>query len=198
MGYLICAHITKQRPDDAVLRTILPASIGFSIYYNETANIYGIDLFALFKPPAYPFTKAIPVTDLSLDLGDHLRMLTDAYELVRAGGSANGIKRAYINLAELLSAGLDQAVLSICADDDEVDFACIAVMGRIASLSAACGDRTLKFSQELGPKFRLADGPCLHANASELFERFTGAAAGTVGLGSWDPPVDYGFRLVGT
>lgn len=195
MGYLIRAHLTKKRPDEATLRSLLPPSMGFTIFYNESACVYGIDLFDLTKPPAFPFTHLVPSRDLPLDLGAHLSSVAVAYEVARLEGFANGIKRAYINLAERLSAGLEQDVLSICADDDGLDFACIAEAGKAVSLIAACGDRVLVYTKGVEPEFKLADDTHFHANASSLFERYAEAPSESVGLGSWDSPVDYGFRL---
>jgi len=198
MGYLVSIHLTTQQPDAAVLRSLLPSSIGFAIYRHNDLNLFGIDTFKASKPPSYPFATATPATDLPLELGPHLHSLSDMYEVARVSGSANGIKRSYINLAELLSDGLGQPVLSIFSDDDGSDFACLAKAGRVSSVLAACDNNLVSLTNGETTVAPIDGEPALHSNAVRLFEHFTGAEAQTIGLGSWDPPADFGFTRVGT
>lgn len=198
MGYLVSIHLTTQPPDSVALRSALPASIGFAVYRHSNLSLFGIDTFKASKPPNYPFITVTPATDLPLDLGSHLHSLSETYEIARMSGSANGIKRSYINLAELLSDCLGQPVLSILSDDDGSDFACLAKAGKVFSVLATCDDNLVSFTHGETSVAPLGDERALHSNAVRLFEHFTGAEARSIGLGSWDPPMDFGFARVGT
>ena len=82
------------------------------------------------------------MVDLPLDLPDGLRPLTDLYNELRQQGSANGLKRSYINLSCSISQVLNQPVLTVFLDDDGSEFTCVSEHGVIAGVIAQC-DQTL-------------------------------------------------------
>ena len=193
MGYLVCMHLTRQQPEEDALRAVLPSSIGFRVYRHGTLAVFAIDTFGATRPPQHPFTTFTPAADLSTEFAPHLRSLADAYDEARRSGRANGIRRAYVNLAEALSEALGQPVLSICADDDELDFTCLAEGGVVTAVTALCDDTVVRFVNGTMSIWPAGDERPLHQHAVEAFEDFTGASAETIGLGTWDPPDDFGF-----
>jgi hypothetical protein len=197
MGHLISGLFTRQAPAQADLRAALPDSIAFRVYRHPELGIYAVEGVRPAKPSIYPLSTTFPTVDLPLELGGHLQFLVDAYETARESGEANGIKRAYINLAETVSASLGTGVLAVCSDDDGVDFACIAEGGVATQVWAACGPKCLQVS-EAAATWQPANETVLHQNAGAAFSRFTGADPVRFGFGSWDPPEAYGLVLVGT
>ncbi|HEV2799593.1 MAG TPA: hypothetical protein VGW12_03805 [Pyrinomonadaceae bacterium] len=193
MGELVSMHLIKQQPETDAIRSALPSSVGFRIYRHSSLNLFAIDTFRGDKPPLYPFTSSTPATDLSTELGSHLSSLASVYEGARRSGYANCIKRSYINLAEALSEALRQPVLSICSDDDDSDFACLSVSGRASVVIALCDDNVVRYANGTTEIVPASDEHMLHQYAIEAFEEFTGASAETIGLGSSDPPDDFGF-----
>lgn len=198
MGELVSMHLIKQRPEVDAIRAVLPSSIGFRVYRHGSLALFAIDTFGKDKPPQYPFTSATPAADLPLELGPHLRSLTAAYEYARRAGGANCIKRSFINLAEALSEALGQTVLSICSDDDELDFACLASGGVASVVTALCDETIVRYVNGTTQIAPAGDELSLHQHAIEAFEEFTGASAETIGLGSLDSPDDFGFVASGT
>jgi hypothetical protein len=192
-NYFVGMHLTKQPPEAEAIRDALPPSIGFRVYRHSTLDIFAINTFAGTDPPRYPFTNDTSARDLSLELGHHLRSLAETYEKLRRSGGANGIKRSYINLAEKLSEVLGQPVLSICSNDDDLDFACLAEKGMAAIIIALCDETLVRYVNGITEITAAGEEMRLHQYAIEAFEDFTGAGAETIGLGLWDPPVDFGF-----
>jgi hypothetical protein len=191
--YLVSMHLTKKQPNAEAIRHALPPSIGFTLYRHSELDVFAIDTFAEIDSPQNPFTSGAPGRDLSLELGSHLQSLTEAYEKLRRSRGANGIKRSYINLTEILSEAIGQPVLSICADDDDLDFACLAKVGMTSFMIALCDESVIRFVNGTVEITAASDEIKLHQNAIEAFEDFTGFSAETIGLGSWDPPADFGF-----
>ena len=193
MGYLVSLHLVRQQPEAETIRAALPSSIGFRLYRHGSLQLFAIDTFGATNPPRYPFTSQTPADGLSIEFGTHLRSLAEAYENARQSGGANGIKRTYINLAERLSEALAQPVLSVNADDDEADFACLAARGVASMIIALCDETIVRYFDGKTSVAPAGDERMLHQNASEAFEDFTGASAEIIGLGSWDAPDDFGF-----
>jgi hypothetical protein len=198
MGNLVSMHVLTQQPDAMVIRSLMPSSIGFPIYRHGDRNLFAVDTYKASKPPRYPFSTATPATDLPLELGQHLDSISEIYESLKASGSANGIKRSYINISELLSNGLGQSVLSIYSDDDGSDFACLASSGKAVLILACCDNNLVSLSDGNVSIKSHVGGHLLHSNAAHLFELFTGISAQEIGLGSWDAPTDFGFVRVVT
>jgi hypothetical protein len=197
VGYLVSLHLVKRRPDAEAIRAALPSSLDFRVYRHAVLDVFAIDTFGASNPPRHPFTSQTPAAELSLEFGPHLRALADAFEDARRSGGANGIKRSYINLAEALSGALGQPVLSICSDDDDSDFTCLAEGGLASVVTALCDETVVRHANGTTTVTPAGDALTLHRHAVEAFEDFTGAGAGAVGLGSWDPPADLGFVLAG-
>jgi hypothetical protein len=197
MGYLISGLIVRKPPTEAELRSALPKSIAFRIYEQPELGFYAVEGFRPSRPSDYPLSTAIPATDIPLELGPHLSELSAAYETARAMGEANGIKRAYVNLAESVSVSIGTPVLALFTDDDGVDFACIAEAGHATSVWAQCGSKRLKLTGSKTDWQEIAE-PVLHQNAAEAFRDFTGADPALFGLGLWDPPDAYGLVRGGT
>ncbi|MDP3287519.1 MAG: hypothetical protein Q8M64_04355 [Methyloversatilis sp.] len=194
MGYLISCHFTQHRPHVTSVRPALPGSIGFRVYRHKTLPLFAIDTWRATKPSRYPFTAATPATDLPLELPERLASLSAIYEHLQQQGGANGLKRSYINLSAMLSNALEQPVLSVYADDDGNDFACLAEQGTLTSLVAKCGEFVVRV--EPGSDARLeqeANPPGLHALAARHLQASFGIAGSEIGLGSFDPPEDFGF-----
>jgi hypothetical protein len=180
------------------VRAALPSSIGFVIYRHNRLPLFAIDTFRASKPPRYPFSAATPATDLPLELPSVLNALTTLYEQLKEQGTANGLKRAYINLSCILSSCLDQDILSVFADDEGNDFACLSTKGRAVRITARCGDQVISFDNEqLSTIQDESDNATLQEIVSRQFELFTGHPASTVGLGSFDPPQNRGFVAIG-
>ncbi len=190
MGYLVAMHITKDRPNVAVLKENLPKSIDFQVYYNSLMNIYAVDTYKATKIPKYPFCTATPATDISLELGS---TLDDAYESLRKEGSVNGFKRAYAKISEILSSSLGQAVLTIYSDDDDCDFACIAEKGKVIELICRVEGGEINFAADLVSISSSTEFNSLHRNALKLFDKFVGAPGSKIGLGTLDPLHNLGF-----
>lgn len=193
MGYLVSMCLTKRRPAAEAIRAALPSSIGFRVYRHGSLELFAIDTFGAADPPRYPFTSVTPAADLSLELGPHLRSLADAHDNARVAGGANGLKRSCVSVAAALSEALGQPVLSIYADDDDADFACLAAGGTASVVTALCGDSVVRYANGTTEVAPAGEEFMLHQNAVEAFEDFTGVGAETIGLGSFDPPDDFGF-----
>jgi hypothetical protein len=220
MGYLISAHIVRDRPDiDRVAE--LPASIGHRIYYHRSANVYVIDTFRAARPPAYPFQTPVPAVDIPLELPPELDALESIYNYLNKLQLANSFKKSYINFGLLLNRLLGLPILSFISDGDEWDFACTVAEGSLSRLKCRCGDMVITFQddntriQPLVPEFEdddefltnlddlrtalpsvfVADRDVawdaqLHAVAIEEWRLFGGTDTAILGLGSFDPPED--------
>jgi hypothetical protein len=195
LGYLISGVFARHLPDARVLRHALPESMGFELYRHRELDVFAISMFRCTAPPDYPLSASIPTKDLPLELGPHLLALSEAYQRAHRKKQANGIKRSYVNLAESLSAALNQAILVVFTDDDEDDFACVAEIGRLTYLSARCGVEEVYFKDGL-VQWRPIEEPVLHKNASDVFANFVDGDPGLAGFGSFDPPDMFGFVRV--
>jgi hypothetical protein len=193
MGYLISASLMKQCPDSSQLRAALPKSIGFAVYKHLTYQIFAIDTYRATRPSSYPFCTATPATDLSLDVPADLARI---YEELRSENAANGLKRSYINLCRLISATTKQEVLSVFADDDGNDFACLCRSGELLDGVAKCQSHVVRFGASSASISPVSDDPRLHQFASEAVSSLFGVSASDLGFGSFDPPENYGFGLV--
>ncbi|MFN3150964.1 hypothetical protein [Bremerella sp.] len=219
MGYVISAHVTRQKPDVSRLAEI-PASIGYCVYYHRSADVYMIDAFRASRPPDYPFQKAIPATDIPLELPAELSDLELVYRFLDKQRLANSFKKSYINFGLLLNGLLGMPVLSFLSDDEEWDFACTVDQGKLARLKCRCSDLLITYEggkthvQPLAPEFeeenfltnlddlrvacpkvsvaeRNVDWDIeLHTVAIEHWRQFSDSSQLILGLGSFDPPED--------
>jgi hypothetical protein len=176
------------------VRSALPQSIGFAIYRHQALPLFAIDTFRAAKPSRFPFSVATPATDLPLELSPDLAALSMLFEQLRQEGIANGLKRSYINLACILSSSLGLDVLSVYADDDGNDFACLAAQGKTARIAARCGNQVVGFENgQVSRTVLESDDVILHQIVSRQFESFTGHPASVIGLGSFNTPENRGF-----
>lgn len=196
MGYLITGMFLLERPSQAALRVALPASVEFRIYEHPELQIYAIGGFRQTKPSAYPLSMPFSTADVPLELGPHLSLHLGEYQKLQELGVADGFKRAYMNLAEIVSAALGKAVLTLFTDDDGIDFACIAQSGRVSLLWAQCGTDVLKIDGASVAWLPLGELPLLHQNAALAFRQFTGKDPQMFGFGSWDPPHNFGLLQI--
>jgi len=144
MGYLISAHIVRDKP--AIERLAeLPASIGYRVYFHRAADVCIVDTFRSSRPPEYPFQTPLPVADVPLELSDSLNALESVYEFLSQRKLANSFKKSYINFALILNRLLGTPVLSIISDDDDLDFACLASDGSLARLKCRSGDLLITY-----------------------------------------------------
>jgi hypothetical protein len=194
MGYLVACHFTRQAPSGSSVRGALPQSIGFAIYRHQALRLFAIDTFRAAKPSRFPFSVATPAADLPLELPPDLAALSTLFEQLREEGIANGLKRSYINLACILSSCLGLDVLSVYADDDGNDFACVAAHGKAARIAARCGNQVVGFENgRVSRTVNESDDVILHQIVSRQFELFTGHPASAIGLGSFNAPENRGF-----
>jgi hypothetical protein len=219
MGYLVSAHVFRDRPDLSRLGE-LPHSIGYRVYLHATANLYLLDTYRPTKVPQYPFQTSLPVADIPLELPAGLEALEHLYlQLVRLN-LANGLKKSYVNAAIMLNQLLQMPVFSFISDDDEFDFACSVADGKLSRLRCRCGDlvifsdgrrtEVLPLVPEFEEEAELTDesvlkaalpdvavlprempwNPQLHWIAMEELKSFAGIKEMILGLGSFDPPED--------
>lgn len=220
MGYLITAHVFRDKPD-LVRLAELPRLIGYRVYHHQAASVYLLDTFRPSKPEKYPFQTLLPAADLPLDLPSALEILDRLYSRLGPLHLANGFKRSYINAALLLSRLLQMPVFSFASDDDDLDFTCSASDGVLNRLKCRCGDlvifydlNTLKIvplvpvckededllSDTTTLKATLPEATILpretpwntqlHAIAIEELQKFMGVKQSILGLGHFDPPED--------
>lgn len=220
MGYLISAHIARDKPDAGRIAE-LPSSIGHRVYYHRSANFYVVDAFRASRPADYPFQTPVPAADIPLDLPAELNELESVYRYLNKLQLANSFKKSYINFALLLNRLLGTQILSIISDDDEWDFACTVGNGVLSRLNCRCADLLITYEngttriQPLAPEFddddefltslddlrsaipniTVADRDVpwdsqLHAIAIQEWQRFSNTDTLVLGLGSFDPPAD--------
>jgi len=220
MGYLITAHIVKQRPRLEVLDQ-LPPSIACSVYHHRAVGVYILDVYRASRRPEYPFRTPVPSACIPLELPRELKDFEPLCTYLHRLKLANGFKSSYVNFSLLLNRLLAVPVFSFIADDDELDFACIATENVISGLKCRCGDMVITFQngrthiQPLIPEFEedeelLTDLDALrtalpshviaqrnvewksqlHGLATEAWGSFSGGEPPILGLGSFDPPVD--------
>ena len=144
MGYLITAHVFREKPDFSRLGE-LPKSIGYRAYLHGTANLYLLDAFRASKVPQYPFQTLIPSADIPLELPPALEPLERLYSRLALLKLANAFKKSYINTALLLNHLLQVPVFSFASDDDELDFACSASDEALSRLKCRCGDLVVSY-----------------------------------------------------
>ena len=220
MGYLITAHVFREKP--AVSRlTDLPKSIGYRVYLHRAANLYLLDSFRPAKVPQYPFQTLLPSADIPLELPPGLETLERLYTRLGPLNLANGFKKFYINAALLLHWLLQVPIFSFATNDDELDFTCSAANGALSRLKCRCGDLLISYDNkkvQVAPLVREAeededlltdtsslksalldlevlprDTPWntqLHGIAMEELQTFAGIKETILGLGSFDPPED--------
>lgn len=220
MGYLISAHVFREKPNVTQLAE-LPTSVGYRVYFHRTANLYLLDTFRAAKVPQYPFQTLLPTADIPLDLPADLDVLERVYEQLGPLKLANGFKRSYINAALLLNRLVQLPVLSFVSDDDQLDFTCSVSAGALDRLRCRCGDLLIAYDgkkaqiaplvpeaeedEDLGtdtaaltsalPDVQVLPRETpwntqLHAIALEELQAFAGIKEGFLGLGSFDPPAD--------
>ncbi len=193
MGYLIAGHFVRQRPDAATLRAALPTSIGFTLYEHLAHPVFAIDTYRATKPSDFPFSAATPATDIPLEVSPELSAV---YEQLRSENAANGLKRSYVNLSRTLSGAMGQDVLSVFADDDGNDFACLSRGGEVVSGIARCEDSIVSFGPANASRSPASSESELHELSAAAVASFLGVAAADLGFGSFDPPDNLGFRVM--
>jgi len=219
MGYLVSAHVFRDRPDLSRFGE-LPNSIGYRVYLHATANLYLLDTYRPTKVPQYPFQTSLPVADIPLELPAGLEALEHIYSQLVRLNLANGLKKSYVNAAIMLNQLLQMPVFSFISDDDEFDFACSVADGKLSRLRCRCGDlvifsdgrrtEVLPLVPEFEEEAELTDesvlkaalpdvavlprempwNPQLHWIAMEELKSFAGIKEMILGLGSFDPPED--------
>jgi hypothetical protein len=219
MGYLVSAHVFRDRPDLSRLGE-LPQSIGYRVYLHATANLYLLDTYRPTKVPQYPFQTSLPVADIPLELPAGLEALEHLYSQLMRLNLANGLKKSYVNAAIMLNQLLQTPVFSFISNDDEFDFACSVADGKLSRLKCRCGDlvifsdgrrtEVLPLVPEFAEEAELTDesvlkaalpdvavlprdmpwNPQLHWIAMEELKSFVGIEEMILGLGSFDPPED--------
>ncbi|ADB15831.1 hypothetical protein Psta_1149 [Pirellula staleyi DSM 6068] len=226
MGYLVTAHVLREKPDLSRLGE-LPKSVGFRVYLHRAANLYLLDTFRPAKVPQYPFQTLLPAADIPLKLPPGLESLERIYSRFGPLNLANGFKKSYINAALLLNRLLQSPVFSFVSNDDDLDFTCSAVGGSLNRLKCRCGDLVISFDgkrAQIAPlvpdeedEDLLTDTAALksampevevlerqtpwdtqlHCIAMEELQAFAGIKEMILGLGSFDPPEDESeWRLV--
>ncbi len=196
MAFLISAHFAHQKPSPSKVRAALPSSLDFAIYRHRDFALFAIDTFRAAKPPRHPFSAATPSTDLPLDLPSDLAALSSLYEELRESGTANGLKRAYVNLSCMLSSSLEQEVLSVYGDDGGNDFACLSAKGKVVRMAARCGDELVAFENgRVSRALNESDDHVLHQIVSRHFELFSGHSGSTINLGIFNASENRGFVI---
>lgn len=220
MGYLITAHVFREKPDVSRLAE-LPKSIGYRVYLHRGASLYLLDTFRPAKEPQYPFQTLLPSADIPLELPAGLEALERVYSRLGPLNLANGFKKSYINTALLLNRLLQVPVFSFASNDDDLDFSCSAANGALSQMKCRCGDLVISFD---GRKVQIAPlvpeaeededlltdtaalksampdvemlprktpwNTQLHCIAMEQLQAFAGLKEMILGLGSFDPPED--------
>jgi hypothetical protein len=144
--------------------------------------------------PLLAVSAATPSTDLPLDLPADLAPLSSVYEELKKQGTADGLKRAYVNLSCILSSSLKEQVLSVYAHDDGNDVACVSANGTVVRMAARCGDEVVGFENgQMSRVLNESEEHVLHQIVSEQFESFTGHPGSSIHLGSFDAPENRGF-----
>ncbi len=220
MGYLITAHVFREKP--AVSRLAeLPPSIGYRVYLHRVANLYLLDTFRATKVPQYPFQTLLPTADIPLELSSGLESLERLYSRLVPVNLANGFKKSYINASMLLNRLVQVPVFSFASNDDELDFTCSTASGSLSRLKCRCGDLVISYDKQgarIAPlvpeaeedeefltntallKSVLPDvevlgretswNTQLHWIAMEELQAFAEIKEMILGLGSFDPPED--------
>jgi hypothetical protein len=139
MGYLLSGHIVKE---DAPFQRLdgLPKSISWRVFRQRNLNAFFIETFTAGRKPKWPFTEMPTVLDIPLDLPSDLEILTRVYSNLRKVRLANSFKCGMINLNLLICKLLKSETFTFCADDDDLDFICISVSGKLTRLHCQCGD----------------------------------------------------------
>ena len=146
MGHLISAHIARDKPDANRLAK-LPSSIGYRVYFHQSAHVYVIDAFRASRPTDYPFQTPVPAADIPLEFPAELNDLESVQGYLSKRKLANSFKTTYINFGLLLSSLLSTPILSIISDDDEWDFACFVDEGALQRLNCRCGDLLVTYER---------------------------------------------------
>jgi hypothetical protein len=144
MGYLVTAHIFREKPDVSRLAE-LPKTIGYRVYLHRAANLYLLDNFRPTKVPQYPFQTLLPTADIPLELPPGLETVEGLYARLGPLNLANGLKKSYVNAALLLNRLLQMPVFSFASNDDELDFTCSVANGALSRLKCRCGDLMISY-----------------------------------------------------
>lgn len=147
MGYLITAHVFREKPDVSRL-TGLPKSIGYRVYLHRAANLYRLDNFRPAKVPQYPFQTLLPSADIPLELPPGLETLERLYSRLGPLNLVNGFKKSYINATQLLNRLLQVPVFSFASNDDDLDFTCSAANEALSRLKCRCGDLVISYDNK--------------------------------------------------
>lgn len=201
MGYLISTHFLERAPDFSALRSVLPESLEPHIYKHSEHPVWAVDTLRSPLRHGYYFGSSTETRDVPIELPGHLDEVQRLYDALSKLKSASGLRRGFINLAELISKTLGEDVLSIFSDDDGVDLAMRTRAGQLQSIEGMIGDHAVSYWK--GCPFSLEPIPehqerRLHDNASRVFEDVFGVSGEKIGFGRWDPPENYGFEEQGT
>ena len=220
MGYLITAHVFREKPDFSRLGE-LPKSIGYRAYLHGAANFYLLDAFRASKVPQYPFQTLIPSADIPLELPPALESLERLYLAARGSETRERFQEVLHQHRAAAQSPPQVPVFSFASDDDELDFACSASDDALSRLKCRCGDLVVSVRSHQAPGRaagaggRRGRGPAdrhvepqlgaarcghpsartpwntqLHAIATEELQAFAGIKETILGLGSFDPPED--------
>jgi len=214
MGSLVVAHVVRAEPS-AQLLARLPRSLGWAAYHAPVCGAVLIDVFGSDHAPAYPFARLPRSLDLAEELSDETAPLNALYEALLRQRRASPFRRRFVNLNLLLSRALEMPVLSLAADDDGLDLACLSANGLSCRLRFKSGGLEIVWQEGRGviqplvfdDDSAVSDGDLrslvaslpgcelrpplesislLHRIASEECKAFVGADAVVPGLGTWD------------
>ena len=200
MGYGIFTHLVGSQPDIEKLRAALPASLEPHVYKHRTANVWGIDVVPAPWNGQLGFGRSDRTSkDIPYELPSHLSELQSIHDKLSAARVAGALHRGFINLSELLSATLDQRVVSVRSDDDATDYVVISEAGKVSSLEGLVGGFLVHFSTG-HPSSMVAvaeeEQNVLHKYAGQVVEREFNLTEAETGLGSFDAPDNYNFVFV--
>lgn len=148
------------------------------------------------QQPNYRFAVSNQTRDIPIELPERLSAVQEVYDKLSKLKSASGLNRGFINVSELVSSITNGTVLSIYTNDDEADLAVVSSQGRVTSINGRSGEGVIAYAGNGVADLRLLDDDHevqLHQAAAEAFEEVFGIPGPSIGLGSFDPPQDYGF-----
>lgn len=198
MGYLVSTHFLRAEPDVARLREGLPGSLDFRVYRHDTLALFAVDVYDEGAETDAPLCACPSAATVGTELGPELEPLSQAYVEARARRAAGSIRKSFIVTALMVSSALDAQVLSVCADDDVLDSALYTDRGKLTYFVALSDELNIVFENGGVTTYPATEERSIHQNAARAFERFLGLPAEAVGLGTFDPPEDYGFHSIVT
>jgi hypothetical protein len=200
MGYSIFTHLVGAQPDIEKLRAALPVSLEPHVYKHRTANVWGIDVVRAPWDGQLGFGRSgYTSKDIPYELPSHLNELQKIHDKLSAARVAGPLHRGFINLSELLSATLNQRVVSVRSDDDATDYVVISSAGKVSSLEGLVGGFLVYFFAGHTSSMVAVDEEeqaFLHRYAGQVVEREFNLTAAETGLGSFDAPDNYNFVFV--